>query len=97
MADNKEVPCNENNSVEKGEKSKGGKGKKKNKNRGQNTAVDSCCESNKCTDGQVSAANSNLGDAQQLERDQLVKLKKVSYQLVNVVIGWTFNFKEEYY
>jgi len=81
MADNKEVPCNETNSFEKGEKSKGGKGKKKNKNRGQNTAVDSCCESNKCTDGQVSAANSNLGDAQQLERDQLVKLKKAMEML----------------
>ena len=46
MADNKDVSNHENN--EKGEKSKGNKGKKKGKNRGQNAGVDSCCESNKC-------------------------------------------------
>ena len=69
--------CRENNpgTPEKGEKSKGGKGKKKNKNRGQNTTVDSCCTPSGCTDTQMSSANP--GDAQQLERDQLVKLKKV--------------------
>ena len=44
MADDKDAPSHEN----KGEKSKGNKGKKKGKNRGQNTGGDSCCESNNC-------------------------------------------------
>jgi len=77
MADDKKAPNNV-GSPEKGEKSKGNKGKKKGKNRGQNAVADPCCESNTCDDTQVAGANAN---AQQLERDQLVKLKKAMEML----------------
>ena len=83
MADDKKAPNNV-GSPEKGEKSKGNKGKKKGKNRGQNAVADPCCESNTCDDSQVAGANAN---AQQLERDQLVKLKKVFIQLWKSMLG----------
>ena len=83
MADDKKAPNNV-GSPEKGEKSKGSKGKKKGKNRGQNAVADPCCESNTCDDSQVAGANAN---AQQLERDQLVKLKKVFILLWKSMLG----------
>ena len=61
--------------LEKREKSKDGDGKTKDKNSGQNTAVDSSCTPSRCNDNQLFLDNSGL--AQKDERDQLVKMKKV--------------------
>jgi len=88
MAD-KDITNNENGfgSPEKGEKSKGGKGKRKGKSRGPNAGADSnssfvsdSTAAIAVSESQSSAVNS-VNDATQLERDQLVKLKKAMEML----------------